>query len=925
MSENRLLEGDVTEGSSKAIFAQPVYEVYEEELQKHVDISKPNSLATNKTSALGTKICPSTATRQMPIYSVGDAVILIDPVSNLEAYGKILSEWDFRHGKAAPTIIRGDTSLVWYMVEIQGFMKDVEDYSTLSKQIDSTPPPVEYPVLYGLKSSSLRQEHELSQTVSAQVRDVRELQEFGPKMHLRASAASTESLARAAIGKAMAQEEWSTVKTAVEVSKHATKRTLVDALGVIEDKEIQRCLRVVVMPEMALHCVGDQQKLLMHEKYDKVRRVLENVFSTLLKDKLRFAVDIWKVKLLLIREVVRRKAAVRIQATCRRWLCRKELQRRWERIHGHFQLVEDGGGGGVTADQVLHFRTKKDARQYYRLLRMLTNKCVALLERGRLGLLTASIASWKAYSKAFMEEQVRRGHWDVSFSLVPEDSREVLRRDDMELKTEVVIRKLQRALDEGRTIKGNGVSVADDDYDNIASLPLALHRNACSRERDSDGNQSDQPVVPPADPSKGISLPDLIPIPASQGVGGSPVVPLDYRPKYNSYRKRMQGPTDSSCWIIPGLLLMGAAPFGKGRKKNWKDSTTTVTGLKDALSLLLLEGVGNFVSVLTPAEEQGMEMKFQCEPLRVCLQPAAVAAKKALRDAAFRLKCQRDTEQVKLDAIPYAERWQAEYASLQKDRLKRRAKVAMATAAVEQTSTELAKFPAGANWVRYSLAPDTAISRHELLPILWAVEAMLAKGERVYVYSRDGYDRAALVCGCILGRLYSLTHTETLFRLQVHLNSCSEQIGAEIPLNCPQTQSHRALLEQILKDSSRVHDPVNLRSQIDPETYVVRKATRPAAVAATKRGKPAAALVASTVPQEDYRLHRGIYEPHYGHTDSNNTEPFATGRGEEPMLIYDGGPLLNDFYVESDSLLERPNAAVKPTLPSIRRNKAIMG
>ena len=118
----------------------PSYELYEEELQKRLDLSKPNTLVTDNSSSnnnnLQTQDMNDNTTnnsivineeefpymRQLSAFKAGEIVIFINPINQMESYGTILSEWDFRHGKVAPTLLRGDVSGTWYMVEINGIM-----------------------------------------------------------------------------------------------------------------------------------------------------------------------------------------------------------------------------------------------------------------------------------------------------------------------------------------------------------------------------------------------------------------------------------------------------------------------------------------------------------------------------------------------------------------------------------------------------------------------------------------------------------------------------------------------------------------------------------------------------------------------------------------------------------------------------------
>ena len=95
------------------------------------DLAQPNALAINLRDNHPVR---ATQPFQAAKFRVDEKLVFIDPVSHEEAYGRVISEWDFRHGcAAAPSIKRGDGSVVWYMVERLGLVKDIGNIDELVK------------------------------------------------------------------------------------------------------------------------------------------------------------------------------------------------------------------------------------------------------------------------------------------------------------------------------------------------------------------------------------------------------------------------------------------------------------------------------------------------------------------------------------------------------------------------------------------------------------------------------------------------------------------------------------------------------------------------------------------------------------------------------------------------------------------------
>ena len=86
--------------------------------QPHTDLTQVNCLAVNRKDIPE----PSKQHYGHPRYAVGEQLLFQDPDSGEEAYGRVISEWNFRHGESAPPVIRGDGSGVFYMVHKLGLV-----------------------------------------------------------------------------------------------------------------------------------------------------------------------------------------------------------------------------------------------------------------------------------------------------------------------------------------------------------------------------------------------------------------------------------------------------------------------------------------------------------------------------------------------------------------------------------------------------------------------------------------------------------------------------------------------------------------------------------------------------------------------------------------------------------------------------------
>ena len=380
----------------------PSYELYEEELQKRLDLSKPNTLVTDNSSSnnnnLQTQDMNDNTTnnsivineeefpymRQLSAFKAGEIVIFINPINQMESYGTILSEWDFRHGKVAPTLLRGDVSGTWYMVEINGIMngnldahEQINNYihqfyhntNVISGDNNDNDDSIigssnntkndSLPVLQDIGDIPLRKEREISRKIDERVMAIQRNLIIGPLNHFNPSVLDhqnnnnnnnnndlhneyqefknitviddnndkihqNESSVEEALNQYSENYLGSVVLQEIKENQivPASKRRLSFALGSVNESNLQRYLNVIAMPEKELCRPGDQHKLLQHKRFSKVGNLIRFRLSKLIIERLRYAFGVWLSKMELLRAALRRRASILIQTVARRWLHR---------------------------------------------------------------------------------------------------------------------------------------------------------------------------------------------------------------------------------------------------------------------------------------------------------------------------------------------------------------------------------------------------------------------------------------------------------------------------------------------------------------------------------------------------------------------------------------------------------------------------
>lgn len=173
--------GDTSRIKPDTSFKMPDIELHEDEYLKYKDLSKPQSLSTSLYT-----VQPTYKTYQAPKYDVLQIVLFKDPHTEKEAYGRVISQWDQRHGTmATPAIIRGDQSIVYYIVQLQGYTSDVHNIASLIPPVSSVQKIENFPVIEGVEIDAMMAHRKAAHIVNKKIAAAEGIKALGPKHHLR--------------------------------------------------------------------------------------------------------------------------------------------------------------------------------------------------------------------------------------------------------------------------------------------------------------------------------------------------------------------------------------------------------------------------------------------------------------------------------------------------------------------------------------------------------------------------------------------------------------------------------------------------------------------------------------------------------------------------------------------------------------------
>jgi hypothetical protein len=162
-------------------FVLPAEALHEDDYLKIKDLSKPQSLSTSLIHAK-----PAKDVYSAPKYDVHQVVLFTDPHTEQEAYGTVISQWDQRHGTmATPAILRGDGSIVFYMVQLLGYSKNVANIATLIPQVSTVSRIDNHAVIEGVEVDAMMEHRKRAHVIHKRIAEAEGIRRLGPKHHLR--------------------------------------------------------------------------------------------------------------------------------------------------------------------------------------------------------------------------------------------------------------------------------------------------------------------------------------------------------------------------------------------------------------------------------------------------------------------------------------------------------------------------------------------------------------------------------------------------------------------------------------------------------------------------------------------------------------------------------------------------------------------
>lgn len=290
--------------------------------------------------------------------------------------------------------------------------------------------------------------------------------------------------------------------------------------------------------------------------------------------------------------------------------------------------------------------------------------------------------------------------------------------------------------------------------------------------------------------------------------------------KYNSMRTAMQGPTDNSNWVVPGMLLIGPHPSGPARTTGKMDD---VIGSGVAL---IQSNVRVFVDLCPATESSAQEAKLGARwkqyvdegrrmrendvsdlgcAMYIALQQVSEKLSRAIANATSALSRAKN----ELAACPRYDDNDLRYEDAERDYFIALAKERMLMKDADKKGRQLKKLPESLEVVRYPIdEDDCGDDENVLLELCELIETRLRARQTVYVYSRRGHGRAGMVGALVLGRLYGLSAADALDRMQVYHDSRRAYRLANDEsrvISCPQSLRQIAAVHRLLVHTDTIY------------------------------------------------------------------------------------------------------------------------
>jgi hypothetical protein len=620
-----------------------------------------------------------------------------------------------------------------------------------------------------------------------------------------------------------------------------------------------------------------------------------------------------------------------------------------------------------TYDKRKFFETTTDANRYAEFLRVTCAKIWALLDRKRMTLVRGAVTKWKQGSLQLTEGQIEYGHFDNETADKDEGDGDLKSPSQVRAEASALFAKFKSV-----GARRAGVGTDDEEYLNVSTLPLALERGSvvsvprpnslsaaatygaasassssapgtparASASSSSGGGggspgsrgsarRRNEPTemlsfeVPPYHPSIGVKLPPALPVYLPSDFNKRLHATQESRLRHGAYKAHMEGPSDESCWAIPGRVMMGSLPKGLASKKSSMSAITSI----------LLTGVSTFVSLMEEEEEADLCRRFGINAVEQEMRKAATGAKFAVDEVVK--ECYRivQTYTDRLNLMPSYGKSDPQYDEAQRDRARCQGRIKLAKNKAAQARAQIDKFPKSYAWLRFPFKANEAPSLNDMLPILWDLEARLAAGGNLFLYSGDGHGRVGMVAGCLVGRLYGFKPTETLTRIQQSHDCMKGQERVPVPIACPQVPAQRALVTAVCLHTNKPFLGVTWRSQGNPEeccgeTHAPKPGFGKGAPLTHTTGMPHRGeepLMAEVVEAKPERVKPSLLHEIIVERDTPKPPPSQAGRSSLPApdLVL----LFSQYKQQQDVVRELPllnhgnglgNPTARPNIPLLR-------
>ena len=305
--------------------------------------------------------------------------------------------------------------------------------------------------------------------------------------------------------------------------------------------------------------------------------------------------------------------------------------------------------------------------------------------------------------------------------------------------------------------------------------------------------------------------------------------------RWQTFQEQMDGPTDTCTWIIRPRLLFGAYPEGNSRIDSTKLNarTPSINALAQAkiacyVCLLTHEEVKakgkGFEDVIGKlAKQQQVTLINQVKSRKARIEVLLKQQSDMKTEYASQQKKKKENPKIKINDEITEERLEEMASSVEK-----------AQRSLKMGQETLDAWPSKPEFLRFPLDPpmpmeSSVYPAERLLEICEAVEARLRMKRRVFIFSEDGHGRAGCIAACLFARLYGLTGTEALSRVQrtfdcrgdILWRNKKRRKGRQLPkLSCPKHLVQRVSVLQFIDGREREMYSSVARTGLyrDPET-----------------------------------------------------------------------------------------------------------